>query len=253
MLTIDLNCDMGESTTLWKYHIEKDVSLLQYLSSVNLACGFHAGDVHTMHALVESALTAGIAVGAHPGFPDRDNFGRTNLSLSPDKLYDIVLYQLGALGAFVKVHGTRLHHVKPHGALYNMAARDRVMADAIGRAVKDYDDRLLLYGLSGSELINAAKAIGLRPRSEVFADRSYMPDGSLTPRGMHNAMIGSEEASIRQVLQMIQQQTVTATDGSLVPIVAETVCIHGDGEHALPFARRIYETLKLHGIETRPD
>jgi len=253
MLTIDLNCDMGESTTLWKYHIEKDVSLLQYLSSVNLACGFHAGDAHTMHALVELALTAGIAVGAHPGFPDRDNFGRTNMSLSPDKLYDIVLYQLGALDAFLRITGTRLHHVKPHGALYNMAAKDAVIADAIARAVRDFDAKLVFYGLSGSELIKAAQSLGLQTRSEVFADRSYAPDGSLTPRSAANALITSEDESLQQVLQMIQQQTVRATDGTLVPIVAETVCLHGDGAHAHAFARRINETLKQQGIETRPD
>lgn len=253
MLTIDLNCDMGESTALWEYHTDKDIALLRYLSSVNLACGFHAGDAHTMHTLVEAALEAGVAVGAHPGFADRDNFGRTNISLAPNKIYDIILYQIGALDAFVHIHGAHLHHVKPHGALYNMAAKDRVMADAICRAVKDYDERLVLYGLSGSELINAAAAIGLRHRSEVFADRTYAPDGSLTPRSAPNAMIASEEASLRQVLQMIRHKTVVAADGSSVPIVAETVCIHGDGAQALSFARRIYDTLKQQGIETRPD
>jgi len=253
MLSVDLNCDMGESTHLWEYDIEKDKALLRYLGSVNLACGFHAGDAHTMHTLVEAALAAGVAIGAHPGFDDRENFGRSNRALSPDKIYDIVLYQLGALDAFVKTAGTRLHHVKPHGALYNMAANDRTMADAICRAVKAYDPGLLLYGLSGSELINAAQSTGLQHRSEVFADRSYAPDGRLTPRTAPGAMITSEETSLQQVLQMIQQKTVTATDGRLVPIVAETICLHGDGEHALPFAQRIYDTLKQHGIETRPD
>jgi len=253
MLTIDINCDMGESTALWDYRIEKDIALLRYLSSVNLACGFHAGDAHTMHTLVEAALTAGLAIGAHPGFADRENFGRSNIVLPPEKIYDIIIYQLGALDAFLKIHGARLRHVKPHGALYNMAAKDRVMADAICRAVKDYDDRLLLVGLSGSKLISAAQAIELQSRSEVFADRSYAPDGSLTPRSSPGALIASEEASLQQVLQMIQQGTVTATNGQQVPIIAETVCLHGDGEHALPFAQRIYNTLKQQGIETRPD
>ena len=253
MLKIDLNCDMGESTALWHYRIEKDIALLRYLSSVNLACGFHAGDAHTMHALVEAALTAGLAIGAHPGFPDKENFGRSNMILPPEKIYDIIVYQLGALDAFLKIHSARLRHVKPHGALYNMAAGNRVMADAVCRAVKDYDDRLLLYGLSGSELISAAQAIGLQSRSEVFADRTYTPDGHLTPRSSPGAMITSEEASLQQVLQMIQRGTVSATDGKQVPIVAETICIHGDGEQALPFAQRIYDTLKQQGIETRPD
>ena len=244
---------MGESTALWDYRIEKDISLLRFLSSVNLACGFHAGDAQTMHTLVDAALTAGVAVGAHPGFADKENFGRTNIILPPEKIYDIVVYQLGALDAFVKIHGARLHHVKPHGALYNMAAKNRVMADAISRAVKDYDERLLLYGLSGSELIHAAQDIGLQCRSEVFADRTYAPDGSLTPRTHPDAMITSPAASMQQVLQMIQQKTVTATDGRQVPIIAETICIHGDGEHALSFAQHIYDTLKQQGIETRPD
>jgi len=253
MLKIDLNCDMGESTTLWNYRIEKDIALLRYLSSVNLACGFHAGDAHTMHALVEAALTAGLAIGALPGFPDKENFGRSNMTLPPEKIYDIIICQLGALDAFVKICGARLHHVKPHGALYNMAAKDRVMADAICRAVKDYDERLWLYGLSGSELVKAAQAIDLRSRSEVFADRTYAPDGSLTPRSDPHAMIASEEASLQQVIQMVQTGTVTATNGKHVPLIAETICIHGDGEHALPFAQRIYDTLKQQGIETRPD
>jgi UPF0271 protein len=206
-----------------------------------------------MHELVEAALTAGVAVGAHPGFADKDNFGRSNMSLPPEKIYDIILYQLGALDAFLKVHGARLRHVKPHGALYNMAAKDGVMAEAICRAVADYDDRLLLYGLSGSELISAAAAAGLKSRSEVFADRSYGDDGSLTPRSHPGALVASEEAALQQVLQMIRAGIVVSTNGKQVPIVAETICLHGDGAHALPFAKRIYETLKQEGIETRPD
>jgi UPF0271 protein len=253
MLKIDLNCDMGESTKLWDYCIETDMALLRYISSVNLACTFHAGDPHTMHALVEAALEAGLAIGAHPGFPDRDNFGRSNMQLPPEKIYDIILFQLGALEAFLKIRGARLHHVKPHGALYNMAAKDRVMADAICHAVQDYDSRLLLYGLSGSELIKAAQAIGLGIRSEVFADRTYTPEGTLTPRSEPNAMIASEDAALAQVLQMIRKGAVTATNGQQVPITAETICIHGDGPNALPFAQRIYATLKQEGIETRPD
>jgi UPF0271 protein len=253
MLSIDLNCDMGESTTLWQYSIEKDMRLLRYVSSVNLACGFHAGDAHTMHELADAALTAGIAIGAHPGFEDRENFGRTNKTLAPGRIYDIIIYQLGALDAFLRIHGTRLHHVKPHGALYNMAAADGIIAEAICRAVKDFDERLILYGLSGSQLINAANAIGLQSRSEVFADRTYTDAGTLTPRSQPNALLASDTEAVGQVLQMIQQGTVTASSGKQVPIVAETICLHGDGEHALPFAQRISETLKQQGIETRPD
>ncbi len=240
---------MGESTALWPWSIEKDLGLLRYLSSINLACGFHAGDAHTMHELTEAALTAGVAVGAHPGFDDKANFGRSNLSLSPENIYDIVVYQLGALDAFLKIHGTRLHHVKPHGALYNMAAKNRVMADAICRAVKDFDARLVLYGLSGSELVHAAEAIELKSRSEVFADRTYREDGSLTPRSEANALIQSEEASIQQVLGMVREGKVTATNGKQVPIIAQTICIHSDGAHALAFAQQLHSILKQAGIE----
>lgn len=243
---------MGESTHLWPYHIEKDRLLLSYVSSMNLACGLHAGDAHTMHELAEAALTAGVAIGAHPGFADRDNFGRTNMLLPPEKIYDLVLYQVGALDAFLTVMNSRLHHVKPHGALYNMAATDEVMAHAICKAVYDYDPQLLLYGLSGSKLITAAHAIGLATRSEVFADRTYQPDGQLTPRSQSGALIGNTDQALQQVLQMVQQQTVTAVNNKEVPIVAETICIHGDGEHAVDFAKAIWEAFRDHNIEVGP-
>jgi UPF0271 protein len=244
MLSIDLNCDMGESTHLWQYHIDKDRSLLPFLSSVNLACGFHAGDAHTMHELVGAAITADVAIGAHPGFNDKENFGRTNVTLPPAAVYDIVLYQIGALDAFLKVMGSRLHHVKPHGALYNMAAKDEVMASAICKAVYDYDKGLVLYGLSGSMLIAAAHATGLKTCSEVFADRTYQDDGQLTPRSQPNAMIEDTAQALAQVLQMVGQRMVTSMNGKEVPIVAETVCIHGDGAHAVEFAKAIHTALQ---------
>jgi UPF0271 protein len=240
---IDINCDMGESTKLWNYSLEKDISLLQYISSINLACGFHAGDPHTMHELVDAALHAGIAVGAHPGFEDKENFGRTDIDLSPEKVYDIVLYQIGALEAFLRVMGASLHHVKPHGALYNMAAKDNVMAAAICKAVYDFDDTLILYGLSGSKMISEANNIGLHTSSEVFADRTYQDDGSLTPRSMPGALIESTDQSVAQLLQMVTQGVITSTSGKTVPIKAETVCIHGDGKHALEFAKAIHDAL----------
>jgi UPF0271 protein len=248
MLSIDLNGDMGESTSLWRYDIEKDFALLKWLSSVNLACGFHAGDAHTMHELVDAALEAGIAIGAHPGFADKENFGRTPMALSPERIYDIVLYQVGALDAFLKINGAALRHVKPHGALYNMAAADRVVADAIARAVYDYNGRLLLYGLSGSELIRAAEATGLRSCNEVFADRTYREDGSLSSRTTAHALIEKEEDSVQQVLQILQKGTVTAVSGKAIPVVAETICIHGDGPNALAFAKRIREVLQQEHI-----
>jgi UPF0271 protein len=251
MLSIDLNCDMGESTHLWPYHIEKDLLLLSYVSSINLACGYHAGDAHTMHELAAAAITAGVAVGAHPGFADRDNFGRTNTELPPAQVYDLVIYQISALDAFLKVMHTRLHHVKPHGALYNMAAKDEVMAEAICKAVYDYDSSLLLYGLSGSKLIEAAIATGLATCSEVFADRSYQDDGHLTPRTRPQALLHDKQQSLQQVLQMVQRRTVTSVNGKEVPLVADTVCLHSDGEFAVEFASEIREALVGSGIEVR--
>jgi UPF0271 protein len=248
MQTIDINCDMGESTHLWPWHIDNDIALLPYISSANIACGFHAGDAFTMHELVDAALLAGIAIGAHPGFADKENFGRSNMNVSPLKIYDMIVYQLGALDAFLAINGTKLHHVKPHGALYNMAAKDAVIAGTVCRAIKEYDAGLILYGLSGSELINAANAIELSHCSEVFADRTYQEDGSLTPRTARNAMIEDREQSLQQVLQMIQKGTVHATNGKPVEITAETICIHADAVHALAFAKSIYETLQGHHI-----
>ena len=242
---------MGESTHLWPYHIEKDRLLLSYVSSINLACGYHAGDAHTMHALAAAAITAGVAIGAHPGFDDRENFGRTNMTLAPEAIYDQVLYQIGALDAFLKVMHTRLHHVKPHGALYNMAAKDEVMAEAICKAIKDYDSRLLLYGLAGSKLIDAANAMGLTAYSEVFADRTYQDDGHLTPRTHAHALLQHTQQSLEQVLQMVRQRTVTSINGREVPLVADTVCIHGDGERAVEIAGEIKEMLEKNGVEVK--
>lgn len=242
---------MGESTPLWNYAIENDLALLPYISSLNIACGFHAGDPHTMQELVAAALGAGVAIGAHPSFKDPDNFGRSNMSLSPEKVYDLIIYQVGALQAFLQVHGASLHHVKPHGALYNMAAADPVLATAIGKAIKDIDANIILYGLSGSELIRAGEHAGLETASEVFADRTYQDNGALTPRSQPNALITDERLAIAQVLQMVQQGTVNTITGNTIPIMAETICIHSDGLHALAFAQHIQQALKQQGIETK--
>ena len=248
MIRVDLNCDMGESTHLHPYTIEKDLAILPFVSSVNLACGFHAGDPHTMHQLVEAALERGIAIGAHPSFPDKENFGRTAMQYSPVQIYDLVVYQIGALQAFLQVYNARLHHVKAHGALYNMAAGDPSLADAICNAVKGVDPRVMVYGLSGSELIRSAREKGLQAVEEAFADRTYQSDGSLTPRTEPDALIEDPAASAAQVLQMLQTGMVPTRDQRTISIRADTICIHGDGKHAVEFAQTIYRSLKQHNV-----
>jgi UPF0271 protein len=245
---IDLNCDMGESTTLWDYHIEKDTELLKYVSSINIACGYHAGDIHTMKLLIEAAIEKNIAIGAHPSFPDMENFGRTNMHLSRERIYEIIREQIIMINDVLTKYKKNIHHVKPHGALYNMAAKDINIATSICEAIKDIDKEIILYGLSGSELMNAAKNVGLKTCSEVFADRTYQEDGSLTPRTAHNALIEDVNKAMAQVLQMAKEKTVDTISGKKININAETVCIHGDGKHALTFANAIKKLLTENGI-----
>ncbi len=249
MLSIDLNCDMGESFGAWR--MGNDAELMNYVSSVNIACGFHAGDASVMRKTVEAALEKGVAVGAHPSFPDLQGFGRRRMALSAQEIFDVVLYQVSALKGICEAFGAELHHVKPHGALYNQAAKDSQIARTIAKAVKAIDKNLVFYGLSGSCLISEAENLGLKTASEVFADRTYQADGSLTPRSETNALIEDSKQAVSQVLQMIKEQTVTATSGENVPLNAETICIHGDGENALEFARTIREKLINNGIQIR--
>ena len=239
---IDLNCDMGEG-------MDNDALLMPLISSANIACGYHAGDDAIMRATVALAKQSGVSIGAHPGFVDKENFGRTEMQLSENELYQLVWDQIQLLQIIAKEIDTILHHVKPHGALYNMAARDAAMARVIVQAVKDVDATLIFYGLSGSHLISEAKALGLRTASEVFADRTYQDNGSLTPRSQANALIHDQAISLKQVLQMIQEQTVTAVSGKTVSLTAETICIHGDGPHAVSFAKQINTTLKSASID----
>lgn len=236
MFSIDLNCDMGEG-------FPHDAELMNYVSSVNVACGFHAGNAQTMRETVQLAVQKGIKIGSHPSYLDLENFGRSEKNLSGQEVFDIVLYQTSALKGICEAFGAMLHHVKPHGALYNQAAKDAKLAHAIAEAIKSLDENLILYGLSGSHLISEAEKIGLQTKSEVFADRTYQSDGNLTPRNQPNALIKNVEESIRQVLQMVENQTVTATNGEIVKLKAETICIHGDGENAVEFAKAIYEKL----------
>jgi UPF0271 protein len=231
-MSVDLNADLGEGC-------ENDEALLQLVSSANIACGFHAGDAQTMLQSVRWAIQYGVAIGAHPSFPDRENFGRTAMQLPPETVYAQVVYQLGALAAIARAEGGKMVHVKPHGMLYNQAATDEVLSDAIARAVHEVDPSLVLVGLAGSELIRAGERLGLKTRQEVFADRRYQSDGNLVPRSQPDAMIETDALALEQTLGMILDQQVVSRDGVKVPVQADTVCLHGDGEHALAFARSL--------------
>ncbi len=250
MFSIDLNCDMGESFGVWRMGC--DAELMNYVSSVNIACGFHAGDATVMRETVQMALQKGVAVGAHPSFPDLQGFGRREMRLSEQEIFDVVLYQVSALKGICEALGAKLRHVKPHGALYNQAAKSSKIARAIAEAVKAIDVNLIFYGLSGSFLIFEAENIHLKTASEVFADRTYQADGSLTPRTEPNALIETSERAVSQILQIIEYQTVTATSGETAAIKAETVCIHGDSGNALEFARSIREKLIENKIQIQP-
>lgn len=250
MYTIDLNSDLGES--FGAYKIGNDEAVLQYVTSANIACGFHAGDPSVMKKTVDLALSKGVALGAHPGLPDLVGFGRRKMAVSPADAYAMVVYQVGALQAFAAAKGAKLQHVKPHGALYNMAAKDKDLAAAIAKAVHDVNPDLILYGLAGSYLISEGKAAGLKTASEVFADRTYQPDGSLTPRTQPDAMVTDEDEAIARVLRMITEGVVKAQNGEDIPVQADTVCIHGDGVKALAFAEKIKKALLDKGVAVQP-
>ena len=246
ILTVDLNCDMGESFGAW--HLGNDAAILPFVTSANIACGFHAGDPAVMKQTVRLALRANVAIGAHPGLPDLVGFGRRELAISAEEAFDMTVYQLGALAAVVKAEGGTLHHLKPHGALYNMAATNAALAEAIAEAVYRVQPELTLYGLAGSELTKAGEKLGLKTAHEVFADRTYQANGTLTPRRQPDALITDANAAIAQVLRMVQEGHVRTQQGHDVAIRADTVCIHGDGAHALDFARRISEVLRGAGV-----
>ena len=240
-MMIDLNADVGEGCN-------SDAELLTLVSSANIACGFHAGDALMMLACVRESIKNGVAGGAHPSFPDRDNFGRTAMQLPPETVYAQTLYQVGALAAIVQAEGGLLRHVKPHGMLYNQAATDSVLADAIARAVLAVNPALILVGLAGSELIRAGERLGLPTRQEVFADRGYQASGQLVPRSQPGALIANEEQALAQTLEMIQRGRVRSIEGQWTSVNAQTVCLHGDGEHALAFARRLRAAFAAQGI-----
>ncbi|QNL49414.1 LamB/YcsF family protein [Olivibacter sp. SDN3] len=246
MLSIDLNADIGEA--FGNYRIPNDHLLLDYISSANIACGFHAGDPQIMQETVAAAKYKGVAIGAHPGLPDLQGFGRREIKIAASEAYQLIVYQIGALYGFIKASGAKLHHVKPHGALYNMAARDAVLAEAIAQAVYDFDKSLTIYGLAGSEMITAAKKKGLKTAAEVFADRTYQDNGLLTPRTEQNALITDEKKAIDQVILLVKNQQVATINDRLIPIQAETLCLHSDNLNAFLFAQYIVNRLKEEGV-----
>ncbi|GAA0285828.1 UPF0271 protein [Gracilibacillus halotolerans] len=235
---MDLNCDLGES--YGAFRMGNDEAILPYVDSVNIACGYHAGDPTIMQTTVKLAKEHGVKIGAHPGFPDLHGFGRRNLQMSPQEIYDMVLYQLGALHAFTIVNETTIHHVKPHGALYNMAAVDYTVASAIANAVHDFNPTIILYGLAKSELIRAGKDVGLTTWNETFADRRYEEDGTLTSRNTNGAVIETEQEVIEQV-RLLSQGRVKTITGNIISLETDTICVHGDNKNAVKLVQTIRE------------
>ncbi|MBR0640707.1 LamB/YcsF family protein [Bacillus safensis] len=249
MYQVDINCDLGES--FGQYTIGADEQILEYVTSANIACGFHAGDPTVMRKTVRMALDKGVKIGAHPGLQDLAGFGRRPMAISAAEAYDLVIYQIGALSAFLKAEGGTMQHVKPHGALYNMAAKNTELSESIAKAVYDVDPNLVLFGLSGSELALAGERIGLQVAHEVFSDRTYQTDGTLTSRREPHALIEEDESAVQQVVRMVREGKVRTVQGEDIELKADTVCIHGDGSHALQFAKTITAKLKEAGIHLK--
>ncbi|MCR5845053.1 MAG: 5-oxoprolinase subunit PxpA [bacterium] len=250
MASIDLNCDLGES--FGNYKIGNDELVIPVVSSCNIACGMHAGDPVVMGRTVDMAIAAGISIGAHPGYPDLQGFGRRNMDIAPDDMYDYTLYQVGALMAHCKAKGARLAHVKPHGQFYNTAAVDMPLAEAIASAVHDLDPTLVLVGLSGGCLIEAGKKAGLKVANEFFADRNYCDDGTLAPRSMPKATIAGESYAVERLIKVIEEGKLISITGREIEVACDTVCVHGDNARALQFAQKIRNTLTANGINIAP-
>ena len=249
-MKVDLNADLGESFGNYKCGMDEEV--IQYISSANIACGFHASDPLVMTQTVQLAKEKMVAIGAHPGYPDLVGFGRRNMAVSAKEVKAMVQYQIGAMRGICQANQIRMQHVKPHGAMYNMAAKDEKLAMAIAEAIYEVDPNLILLGLSGSLMNKAAKQVGLKAADEVFADRAYQPDGTLVPRTMAGAVITDETLAVERTIQMVKEGTVIAIDGTKIPITAESICLHGDGQKAVLFAKLLFEELTKEGIEIKP-
>ena len=248
MKRIDLNCDMGESYGAWK--MGEDAAVMPYITSANIACGFHGGDPATIRKTVRLAVDHGVAIGAHPSLPDIQGFGRRVMKISPQDMYDLVVYQAGAVEAFARAAGSRLHHIKCHGALYNMAATDEGLSDAMARAAKDLGN-IMLYVLSQSKSFEIAKKAGLPVAGEVFADRGYSDDGTLAPRDKPGGMIEDAQKSVRQALAMVEEGYVTSLSGKRLPVAADTLCLHGDQPGAVAFAKEIRRVFSEKNIQVK--
>ena len=247
MKTIDINCDMGESYGAWK--MGADAEVMPFVSSANIACGFHGGDPATIRATVRLAVDHGVSVGAHPSLPDLQGFGRRAMKITAQDMYDLVLYQAGAVEAFARAAGARLHHVKCHGALYNMAANDAALSEAMARAVRDLGSGIMLYALSRSVMMKTAEQLGVRVAGEVFADRGYADDGTLAPRGTAGAMIEDAALAARRAVEMVEKRYVTSLSGKPIPVSPDTLCLHGDQPGAVVFAKAIRKAFSERGID----
>ena len=246
---VDLNCDMGES--FGAYRIGADDAVFPFITSANVACGFHGGDPAVMRSTIAQARDRGVAVGAHPGLPDLIGFGRRTMDVTPQEVYDMVVYQTGALAGFAQAAGVVLQHVKAHGALYNMAVARADIAAAIARAVRDVDSGLRLFGLPGSHLVKEGEAAGLTTAREAFADRNYMPDGSLVSRRRADAHVDDVRVAVERAVRMVREGAVCAVDGKDIAIKVDTICIHGDGPHAAEFAQALRAGFEAAGIAVR--
>lgn len=250
MYKVDLNSDLGESFGAYKIGLDSEV--IKYVSSANIACGYHAGDPLVMDQTIIAAKASNVAIGAHPGYPDLMGFGRRNIACTPKEAKAYVKYQIGALSAFAKANGMVLQHCKPHGALYNMAAKDINLALAIAEAIAEVDDKIILLGLANSKMIEAGKQVGIKVASEVFADRAYLADGTLTPRSMDGSVIHDTNFAIERTIKMVKEGKVTAITGEEVPLCADSICVHGDNVSAVEFVKNIRARLISEGVEIAP-
>ena len=249
-MKIDINCDMGES--FGRYQLGLDAEIMPFISSANIACGFHAGDPNVMHNTVRIAVEHGVGVGAHPGFPDLVGFGRRNLSMQADELRDAIIYQVGALMGFTQMFGATIQHVKPHGAMYNMAADNENMARTIVETLLKLNDQLILFGLSGSKILKIAREAGLRVAREVFADRAYNEDGSLVSRQQPGSVITDSSEVVQRIVTMVKKRKVTAITGREINLELDTICVHGDTAGAVNHVKHIVHILKQETIEIAP-